>query len=458
MIGTLQKRFVKTAMTAITVLLLVIALATGGLYLFRVYSDVRWMAGMLADHGGIPQPGEEEMLHPKGTEHAYDNGSGETLSDGESPAERGDREESGPLPEGENAFEDDFAKHGFFRGEKRISADNALSYRFFLVRLSADGEVESADVTRIYSVTEEDAGSYAKEALGTGRTSGLKERFYYYIQKTDSGSTAVFIDVSAQTGSVLSVFGISLIIAVVCWILMFLLVSLLSKKAIAPIAENMIRQKQFVTNAGHELKTPLAIILANTEALELFNGESKWTVNIKSQVKRLNGLMQNLLTLSRMDEADIHLPMTEIDLADLIGRSAADFEEPVRGKKIEFCREIPPLKVRGNRESLSQLFGILFDNAVKYTPEGGKIGISARREGGRVLVEQRNSIEPGSAIEDPNRLFDRFYRSDEARTQKSGGYGIGLSAAKAIAAANRADLTAYYADKETIVFAVKLMI
>ncbi|HAB94008.1 MAG TPA: sensor histidine kinase, partial [Lachnospiraceae bacterium] len=200
------------------------------------------------------------------------------------------------------------------------------------------------------------------------------------------------------------------------------------------------------------------IILANTEALELFNGESKWTVNIKSQVKRLNGLMQNLLTLSRMDEADIHLPMTEIDLADLIGRSAADFEEPARGKKIEFCREIPPLKVRGNRESLSQLFGILFDNAVKYTPEGGKIGISARREGGRVLVEQRNSIEPGSAIEDPNRLFDRFYRSDEARTQKSGGYGIGLSAAKAIAAANRADLTAYYADKETIVFAVKLMI
>ena len=456
MIGTLQKRFVKTAMTAITVLLLVIVLATGGLYTFRVYSDVHWMAQMLADNGGLPQPGEDGAMRPKDGGYRGKTDGRERSDEGASLGNTG-REERQP-PDGGETRDGGFTRRGFFPGEKYISADNALSYRFFLVKLSEDGTPEETDVTRIYSVTEEEAGEYAAAALGTGRSSGFTEKFYYYIKKSDGVSTVVFIDASSQLSSVLSVFVISLVIAVICWILMFLLVTVLSRRAIAPIAENMIRQKQFVTNAGHELKTPLAIILANTEALELYNGESKWTGNIKSQVKRLSGLMQNLLTLSKMDEADVNLPMEEIDLRELISKAAADFEEPARCKKIELRYDIPPLKARGNRDSLAQLFGILFDNAVKYTPAGGSISVTARREGKYAVVEQKNSIDPADAVEDPNRLFDRFYRSDEARTQKSGGYGIGLSAAKAIAAANKADITSGYADKESIVFTVKLML
>ena len=250
---------------------------------------------------------------------------------------------------------------------------------------------------------------------------------------------------------------ISLIITAIAWILMFVLVSVLSRRAIAPIAENIVRQKQFVTNAGHELKTPLAIIMTNTEALELFNGESKWTRNIKAQTRRLNDLMQNLLTLSKMDEADLNLPMQDFDLGALIGETAAPFEEPAREKGLTLSVETPQITVKANRDSMGQLIGILMDNAVKYTPEGGSILLTAFTEGNSVILREQNTVSPDDREENPERLFDRFYRRDEARTQKKGGYGIGLSAARAIAAANRAQISAAYLE-QNIVFTVKLMV
>ena len=240
--------------------------------------------------------------------------------------------------------------------------------------------------------------------------------------------------------------------------LMFIFVSVLSRRAIAPIAENIVRQKQFVTNAGHELKTPLAIIMTNTEALELFNGESKWTRNIKAQTKRLSGLMQNLLTLSKMDEADLKLPMQYFDLGELIKEAAAPFEVPAHEKKLEFIIETPQIKVNANRDTIGQLIGILLDNAVKYTPEGGKITLTAFSEGKYAVLRQSNTIDPSDVEENPEKLFDRFYRRDEARTQKKGGYGIGLSAARAIAAANKAQISVCYNGQESIVFDVKMML
>ena len=250
---------------------------------------------------------------------------------------------------------------------------------------------------------------------------------------------------------------ISLIIAAAAWVLMFIFVSALSQRAIAPIAENIVRQKQFVTNAGHELKTPLAIIMTNTEALELFNGESKWTRNIKAQTKRLSVLMQNLLTLSKIDEADLKLPMQDFDLGELIKESTAPFEEPALEKKIGFVVEAPEIAVNANRDTMGQLIGILMDNAVKYTPEGGEIRVTAFTDGKYAVLRQTNTIDPDDVEENPERLFDRFYRRDEARTQKKGGYGIGLSAARAIATANKAQISISYNGQESIVFDVKMM-
>lgn len=446
MIRTLQHKFVKTAMTAITLLLLVVIIAISVLYTVSVYSDARTMIEMLADSADRPGPWDEEN-RPDGGEYSE-----EMLE-----------EIMEELREGESSDTDRQLgkKRGLWRGGDRISPDNAMAARFFLVKFAEDGSVERTDTSRIYSVTAQEAEQMAQAVLEGEKETGVQDRFLY-LRRTDRsdslGTTVVFMDISSQVSSVTSMLMISLAIFAVSWLLMLLFVMLLSKRAIAPIAENIVRQKQFVTNAGHELKTPLAIILANTEALELFSGESKWTRNIKAQTHRLSELMQNLLTLSKMDEAGTDLPLREFDLGSLIAEAAAPFEEPAREKGIDFQVEAPSITVKANRESIGQLIGILLDNAVKYTPEGGEIRVTAAVEGKKAVLREANSIDPSDAAEDPELLFDRFYRKDSARTQKGGGYGIGLSAARAIANANRAEIHAQYWGQEAIVFITKLMI
>ena len=427
MVRTLQIKFVKTAMTAISVLLLAVICAISGIYSFDTYRKEKNTAEMLADSGGIPdfvkmkrdrqegfEPGPHDMQRPEGT----DSG---------------------------NPFFDN-----------RMSPDDVMAVRYFIIHYDTDGGIESADTGSIYSVTDEEAMEYGRQVIAGGEQSGIIGHFMYCLKDNEDGKTAAFVDVSSQISSILSVIVISLVIAAIAWILMFVFVSALSRRAIAPIAENIVRQKQFVTNAGHELKTPLAIIMANTEALELFNGESKWTRNIKAQTRRLNDLMQNLLTLSKMDEADLNLPMQDFDIGELIGEAAAPFEEPAREKGLMLSVETPQITVRANRGSIGQLIGILLDNAVKYTPKGGEISLTAFREGNSVILRQQNTVSPDDIEEDPERLFDRFYRRDEARTQKKGGSGIGLSAARAIASANGAQISAAYRE-QNIVFTVKLM-
>ena len=463
MVKTLQIKFVKTAMTAITVLLLLVICAISGIYTFNVYSEAKWTAQMLANNGGVPA--FDDLKDGKRTENGENSGNtasedwasegwgtGEQTQD-ELPPEARDQDGWEPGPPAEER-----EGNGGLLFKKRMSPDDAMSVRFFIVSLNSENAVESTDTGRIYSVTEEEAQEYALNAAGKGRQSGIADHFFYYIAELEDTKTAAFVDISSQVSSVLSVIVISLIIAAIAWALMFIFVSALSHKAIAPIAENIVRQKQFVTNAGHELKTPLAIIMANTEALELFNGETKWTRNIKAQTKRLNGLMQNLLTLSKMDEAELNLPMQDFDLGDLIKEAAAPFEEPAREKKLGYQVESPAIKVNANRDSIGQLLGILLDNAVKYTPEGGRISVTAFEEGKYAVLRQQNTIDPSDIEEDPEKLFDRFYRRDGARTQKKGGYGIGLSAARAIASANKAQISVSYKGQESIVFDVRLML
>lgn len=476
MVRELQVKFVKTAMTAITVLLLAVICAICGIYSVGVYRDARWTAQMLAEHGGAPafddmkeagrDPDEWEsddwFYGDWDPDDRYEDDFDDTDTDDSDSKDTGTDEGSANPQPGEEGREAGPPSHkgengsSFFR--RRMSPDDVMAVRYFLVNYNAENAVESTDTANIYSVTDEEAQEYGLRAAKRAKESGILGNFFYYIAERDGGRTAAFIDVSSQISAVLSVVVISLVIAAAAWALMFIFVSVLSRRAIAPIAENIVRQKQFVTNAGHELKTPLAIILTNTEALELFNGESKWTRNIKAQTKRLSGLMQNLLTLSKMDEADLKLPMQYFDLGELIKEAAAPFEVPAQEKKLEFIVETPQIKVNANRDTIGQLIGILLDNAVKYTPEGGKITLTAFSEGKYAVLRQSNTIDPSDVEENPDKLFDRFYRRDEARTQKKGGYGIGLSAARAIAAANKAQISVCYNEQESIVFDVKMML
>ncbi len=427
MVRTLQRRFITAAMAAVTVLLLVLVGAINGLHWVSIRSDESRVLEMLADNGGIPgdlPDGRGDMRTEPPGQHTESGRTGDRA-----PADTKEENASG--------------RRGFLR-VGRFTMDNAMSMRFFVVLFSEDGSVARTDTSHIWSVSADQAAEMASEVRDSGKAAGRSGDFRYLVQE----NTVVFLDVSEQENTVLTVLLISALIAAVCWLLTGLLVTILSGRAIAPVARNIEKQKEFVTNAGHEIKTPLAIISANAEALELFNGENKWTRNIRTQVTRLNGLMQELLTLSRMDEMrDVRKEAT--DLTALAAETGRQFTESAAARQVSLRlpgEDDAPVTAMADREMLRQLISILLDNAVKYTPEGGRICLETDTAGGRAVLRQYNTIAPGTREQDPSRLLDRFYRSDKARTQKSGGYGIGLSAARAIAEANGAVLSVSYPD------------
>lgn len=345
-----------------------------------------------------------------------------------------------------------------FRIEPKDERDKFLSSNFFIVRLNGNGQIVFTDVSRTSLVDETSAEELALRVLGEGRSAGKAGKYRYQISSSRMGNETVivFLDTSEEILSYVRVLFLSGGIGIVCWILMLFMVMFLSKKAIRPIVENIERQKQFVTNAGHEIKTPLAIILANTEAMELYNGENKWSKNIREQTVRLNGLMKNLLFLAKMDESAAEIIKTEISLSELVSENVRVFAESLNLRSIILLTEIQPnVIIKANKEQMSQLISILLDNASKYTNDSGTVIVSLQKSDKRIKLLIKNSCEK-LLDTPPDKMFDRFYRDDKARTQKTGGYGIGLSVARSIVEANKGSITAGYENPNFVSFTVRL--
>ena len=312
-----------------------------------------------------------------------------------------------------------------------LNMDTIKSARFFTVRTDREGNVLDVNIDQISSVGTEQAVQYARQITDT---TGKIESYKYEVKQLGADHLIFFMDTSRQLGTFVMVLSISSAIAFFCWLATLLFVILLSGRAVRPILAGMEKQKQFITNAGHELKTPLAIIQSNNDASALIHGETKYSRNIRAQTQRLNVLMSNLLTLAKLDE-ETKLPTNTVDLSELICGMLSGYDDMACEKQITLSAEIQPrVLMQVHRDTFAQMISVLLDNAVKYTPEGGTILFSIKSEAGHVWILEENDCElPHNP--DPERLFDRFYRSDSARTQSSpsSGYGIGLSAARAIA-------------------------
>lgn len=409
MIKTLQRKFVVTAMTAISVLLILLLGTINMLNIRTVGKQIDAKLEMISRNEGNP-----------------DN----------IPRVPGD------MPPREHGTKNDY--------------DTFMSSNFFVVRFDRKGDIVYSDVSRISSVTEEEAKELAEKVYIKNERSGKIDSFEYMVRESRMrmGMVVVFLDTSGEIYSYIRVLFLSAAIGIACWVIMLLFVILLSKRAIRPIAENMEKQKQFVTNAGHEIKTPVAIIQSNTEAMELYNGENKWSKNIKEQTVRLNELMKNLLTLARMDESSANLIQSDFSLSQLLTDHIECFRETLELRGITLQTSIQPMIFfRANKEHITQLISVLMDNAMKYTNEGGNIFVSLERNDKRLKLQFKNTcrqLPPAS----PDKLFERFYRADEARTQKNGGYGIGLSVAQSITETYKGRISAEYENGNTIVFTV----
>ena len=311
--------------------------------------------------------------------------------------------------------------------------------RHFSVLLSAEGEALSVNTESIAAVSGEEAVLYARRALDRA-DSGYLDIYRYRVAATDEGTLVVFLDAGTQLATARQFLVISGAVALGVCLAVFLLALLFSGRAVRPIAQSVEKQRQFITDAGHELKTPLTIISANCEVLEMEMEKNEWLTGIEKQVARLRKLVNDLVALSRLDEGRPMGEEARFSLSDAVCDTALAFSAAAEraGKRLRVEVE-PAVFVTGDEAALRQLTAILVDNAVKYADAGGEIRVGLR--GGRhpVLTVENDCRNVSELPLD--RLFDRFYRFDPARTG-DGSHGLGLSIARSIAEAHRASLRA----------------
>ena len=231
---------------------------------------------------------------------------------------------------------------------------------------------------------------------------------------------------------------------------------LLSGRIIKPVAESYEKPKRFITDAGHELKTPLTVIDADAEILSMDLGENEWLTDIQTQTRRLAELTNDLILLSRMEEDRAPVAMIEFPISDLAEEMVRSFQALARTQEKTFTSRIEPmLSYKGDEKSLRQLLSILLDNALKYSEPGGTISLELGRQGKNLHLTVYNTC-PVMEREHLAHLFDRFYRTDSSRNSQTGGYGLGLSIAAAITAAHRGRISASTEDGHSLRITVTL--
>lgn len=325
--------------------------------------------------------------------------------------------------------------------------------RYFTVTYDNDDHPVSSDVEHIAAIDQDTAVDMADIARSSGKKTGSYHDFRYRV--TDDPDMVVFLDYTDEYASVDWIILFLSLLAIAFITMITVVFYFLSNRIVKPFEDNARMQKQFITDASHELKTPIAIISANAEVLSYKNGESEWLNNITTQVTRISELVGELLTLNRLEEVEEISDIEPINLSDLTKTVCDDFEEVLRSKNIRMSDEIQPnVTINGNADQLKRLVSVLVENASKYTSENGEIRISLKKEMRYTTLRVFNTCEIDKDV-DYQHLFDRFYRPDSSRTSSTGGHGIGLSIAKRISTLHGGSIEAVPSD-EGLTFIVKL--
>lgn len=326
--------------------------------------------------------------------------------------------------------------------------------RYFTVTLNSDGAVSSVNTERIAAVSSSEAAEMA-QGLKAGASGFMGEYRYSAVQQSDGTVRCVFLDCSRDLGSFTSFLTASIAVSLVGLLLVFVLVLLLSRFAIRPVVESYQKQKAFITDASHEIKTPLAVISAANEVQEMEQGETEWSRSIAEQVKRLSGLTERLVFLARMDEGAAGFAKEQVELSSLVQDAAQPFYQVAeqRGKRLHSFIE-QNVQVKGDATALSQVVELLLDNATRYAKDSTQIELSLKKHGGKAQLSVSNEVEH-MPEDNLDKLFERFYRDDSSRSSQTGGSGVGLSVVRSIAEAHNGTAKAT-ASANRITFTVTL--
>lgn len=305
--------------------------------------------------------------------------------------------------------------------------------RYFAIIYDDEQNLSEVIVNHIAAVTESEAETYGEQALMHGHRFGRYGEYYYQVAKMEDGGTiVVYLDSSNMLKVNNRLLYLAMLLLFFGILFAGILVYVFSFKAIEPEIKNMKIQKQFITNASHELKTPLSVIKANTEMQEMLNGENEWTQSTLRQVNRMSGLIQNLVMVARADEHVREEEASECDITKAVKETTETFSPVIQqdGKKLfEGIKDNVTMVAADSQ--IRQLCSLLMDNAIKYCDENGTISVILNQRGKGIVLTVSNNYKDGKDV-DYSRFFERFYREDRSHNTDKGGYGIGLSIAESI--------------------------
>lgn len=342
------------------------------------------------------------------------------------------------------------------RDRPKRDPEAAFMTRFFTVHCDAEGGVLEVSRDYISSVDEEEAVRYAQAVFAVGRERGYYAGYRYLVKSDEEEITVLFLNAAIQIQSMRSLLFVSLGIGLGSFLTVFLLILVFSRRAIRPYIKNMERQKQFITDAGHELKTPITSIATSADIAAMEHEGDEWIENIRRQTARLTKLVGYMVALSRMDEETPFPDKSRFSVSEAAWEAAEPFAHLAKAKGKSYTQHIEEdLTLYGDRGSIQRIISILLDNAIRYSDDGGGIQLRIYRRRGKICIEVSNTCDLPD-VSDLDRLFDRFYRPDESRSAATGGTGIGLSMVQAIAETHGGKATVQSADGKTICFRVVL--
>ncbi len=320
-----------------------------------------------------------------------------------------------------------------------ITPESPFESRYFTVRLKGD-KVVGINTESIAAIDDETAIKMSREVIKDGDEKGFYGIYRYLIKVNEDKFTVLFLDCTKVLDNANTFLWLSITISLLGISEAFVLLWVMSERIVKPISDGYEKQNQFITNAGHDIKTPITIIDADAELLEMEVGKNEWLDDIKKQTARLATLTEELIYLSKLDEHSSE-PHTEFPISDVVEEVAASFSAPARKRLLTIKTNIQPaLFYEGDGEAIRKLITLLMDNAVKYSPEGKAIDLSLKKTG-RGVVFRISNLAPELSDESVKHMFDRFYRSDKARSS-AGGFGIGLSVADAIVSSHKGNISA----------------
>lgn len=429
MLKKMQGRFIMAAMAAFATVMLVLVVGINIVNYYRTTSTQDGLAASLLEY----------------EQRAYEHRARRNASPDENPKEHERRNSAHQEPE--------FPPISEMPGG---GPEARFTTRFFAVYCDLSENIEVISRDYIYSIDEETAKAYTATVLQKGKEKGYYGDYRYHVKVDDAGSTVLFLNVTSALQFMKSLLIISLVIGFSSLLVVLILVVFFSRYAVRPYVKNIERQKRFITDAGHELKTPITSIATSADIAAMEYEGDEWISNIQKQTARLTRLVGELVALSRLDEEIPFPEKSTFSLSDVAWETAELFSVRAKAEGKIYCQNIEEqITIYGDCNSIQQMISILLDNAMKYSDVGGEIHLDIYRKRRKVCIKVSNTCDLPDTT-DLDRLFDRFYRVDESRAANTGGTGIGLAMAQAIVETHGGKIKAERTDEKTICFKVIL--